>query len=459
MAMKAAVPLYGYQKRWLQDKSRFKLGRWSRQTGKTFTTTLDIVDDCFEHIARGRRTKWVILSRGERQSREAMEAVKMHCRAYNLAIEELEGSFKGSDDTEYKMLEVVLPGGTRIIGLPANADTARGFSANVFLDEFAFHADSRAIWAALFPVISNGFRLIVTSTPNGKGNKFYELATTAKGWSRHVVTIHEAVADGLPRNIDELREGLSDEDLWKQEYECDFIDEAHAWLPYELINAVEHELAGKPELYTGGPAYLGIDIAARKDLFVATAFEEVGDVLWEREMIVRKGIKFAEQDQLLDQMVRRYRVVRLDMDQTGMGEKPVEDAKRRYGETRVQGILFTNGNKQLLATQAKQRFEDRRIRLHEGDRLLRGDLHSIQRSQTDGGTIRFTADRESGSHADRAWSIFLGINAASTPYQTYAYEAVRPVGGKTTNPMRPSHDDDVRRIGNGGGWRGRSGAP
>ena len=25
-----AVPLYGYQKRWLQDRSRFKLGRWSR---------------------------------------------------------------------------------------------------------------------------------------------------------------------------------------------------------------------------------------------------------------------------------------------------------------------------------------------------------------------------------------------------------------------------------------------
>ena len=59
-------------------------------------------------------------------------------------------------DAGYKALEVAFPSGSRITALPANADTARGFSANVFLDEFAFHADSRKIWAALFPVISKG---------------------------------------------------------------------------------------------------------------------------------------------------------------------------------------------------------------------------------------------------------------------------------------------------------------
>ena len=42
-----AVPLYPYQRRWIQDPSRFKIAMFSRQSGKTFTTTLDIVDDCY----------------------------------------------------------------------------------------------------------------------------------------------------------------------------------------------------------------------------------------------------------------------------------------------------------------------------------------------------------------------------------------------------------------------------
>ena len=49
-----------------------------------------------------------------------------------------------------------------------------------FSIEFAFHKDSREIWKALFPVISAGWKLRVVSTPNGKGNKFYELVTDEK---------------------------------------------------------------------------------------------------------------------------------------------------------------------------------------------------------------------------------------------------------------------------------------
>lgn len=196
--MNAALQLYDYQQRWFLDRSRFKIGKFARQTGKTFTTTLELVDDCFETEANGGRTRWVILSRGERQAKEAMEeGVKKHCQAYSLVAKELEGYVTGASGERYTMLEAVLPGGSRITALPANPDTARGFAANVFLDEFAFHADSRKIWTALFPVISNGYKLRVTSTPNGKGNKFYELMTDASldtVWSRHVVDIYQAIA-------------------------------------------------------------------------------------------------------------------------------------------------------------------------------------------------------------------------------------------------------------------------
>ena len=105
-----AIPLHLYQRRWFLDRSRFKIGMFARQTGKTFTTSLELVDDCFEAEALGGRARWVILSRGERQAREAMEeGIKKHARAYNIAISEFESAFRGADGTVYNALEVRHP--------------------------------------------------------------------------------------------------------------------------------------------------------------------------------------------------------------------------------------------------------------------------------------------------------------------------------------------------------------
>ena len=408
--------LYDYQKRWINDTSRFKIGMFSRQSGKTYTTTLEIAEDIIRAELEKRRVRWVILSRGERQAKEAMEeGLKVHLRAYGAAFEAFETSFHLSDASSCKSLEVVMAHGSRVTALPANPDTARGFSANVFLDEFAFHQNSRKIWAALFPVVSrNGLRLRVVSTPNGKGNKFYDLMTSdeTSGWSKHIVDIYQAVKDGLPRDIDALRAALDDPDAWAQEYELQWLDEASAWLSFDLINSVEHELAGRPDEYQGGPCYVGVDIGRRHDLFVVWVVEKIGDVLWTREIIERRGASFAEQDMLLDSVFERYRVARCCMDQTGMGEKPVEDAQRRHGPRRVEGVLFTSSHKLALATLGKEAFEDRRIRIPLGNNSLRNDLHKLQKVSSPTGAPRFVADSDSGGHADRTWACFLAVNAA-----------------------------------------------
>jgi len=421
-----ALRLYGYQKRWIADRSRFKIGMFARQTGKTFTTTLEIVDACYQAAAEGRRERWVILSRGERQAKEAMdEGIKRHAQAYGLAFDDAEFDWKG-DTGSFKALEVTLPGGSRITALPANPDTARGFSANVFLDEFAFHRDSRTIWKALFPVISAGWRLRVTSTPNGKDNKFFELMTGQDDtWSRHVVDIWDAIADGLPRDVDELRAGIGDEDAWAQEYELKWLDEASAWLSYDLITSCEDDGAGDPSSYQGGVCFIGNDIGRRNDLWVAQVVEQVGDVLWDRERVELKRATFAEQDEALDDLMRRYRVGRLCMDQTGMGEKPVEDAQRRYGSSRVEGVLFTGPNKLVMATAGKERFEDRTIRIRMGDQKLRADLHKLRKVASATGAPRFVAERDD-DHADRTWAAFLAIHAAGDGPREYAYRAVPP---------------------------------
>lgn len=416
--MQTGLTLYPYQKAWLKDPSRFAVGMFARQSGKTFASALGIVEDCIRSPQR-----WVILSRGERQAREMMdEHIKRLFKVYQAAFEVLEYDLEGS----HKALEVTLPNGSRVTALPANPDTARGFSANVLLDEFAFHQDSRKIWGALYPVISKpGLRLRVISTPNGKGNKFYDLVTGQDAaWSRHRVDIYEAVGQGLDRNIEELREGIGDSDLWAQEYELAWLDEASAWLSYDLINTCESDLAALDGSgYEGGEVYIGNDIGLRGDLWVAWALELVGDVLWTREVRTLKRSTFAEHDAVLEEMFGKYNVRRLCIDQTGMGERSTETYTKRYGSSRVEGVIFGSNSKQGLAMLGKQAFEDRRLRIPAGDPAIRKDLHKLQKVVTAAGTVRFNADRDAAGHADRAWALFLAINAASNPKMVYEFRS------------------------------------
>jgi phage FluMu gp28-like protein len=448
-----------YQRAWIADESRFKIGMFARQTGKTFSTGGEASDDCFKAWVEDRRARWVILSRGERQAAEMMtEVIKPFTKAfyevYNTVVKGGEPRFEETEfrapqekgpDAVYKAMEVAFPNGSRITALPANPDTARGFSANVILDEFAFHAKSREIWAALFPVISKGQqKLRVISTPNGKGNKFYELMTAEDSvWSRHVIDIYEAVKQGLERDVDMLRKGMADEDAWAQEYELKWLDEASAWLDYDLISSCEAEGAGKPDGYQGGPCFIGVDIAARNDLFVIWVCELVGDVLWTREVIARRRISFAEQDALLADVFARYRVIRAKIDQTGMGEKPVEDAQRRHGSSRVEGVLFTGANKLGMATVLKERFQDRKLRIPAGDPVLRSDLHAIKSQVGVTGQRRLIADGETDGHADRFWAAALCCAAAELGEATYEY---RGAGSGRGRGMGADDDEDRDRF-------------
>jgi DNA-binding LytR/AlgR family response regulator len=99
------------------------------------------------------------------------------------------------------------------VAIPANPDTARGYSANLVLDEFAIHERPFDIWAAIYPSITNPLngekRLRIVSTPKGRGNKFADLWEHNDTYSKHKVTIEDAVRMGLPVDIEELKRAVS----------------------------------------------------------------------------------------------------------------------------------------------------------------------------------------------------------------------------------------------------------
>ena len=125
------------------------------------------------------------------------------------------------------------------------------------------------------------------------------------------------------------------------------------------------------------------------------------------------------------------------------------DAQRRYG-SRVHGIHFTNSIKQHLATQGKKAFEDRRLRI-PGTQAVRYDLHKLKRVTGATGLARFVADSDANGHADRAWALFMAIEAQATmnhePFEFTPIPARR--GGTDPN--------DDRSIATKEWWGGRGG--
>ncbi len=362
--LKQSIPVLPYQDRWIMDDSQLKIAVWSRQSGKSYAAALRAVVKCL-----GRRTQYIILSKGERQSRLFMEKVKDFCVAFK-KFKILPG-FDELPETDDKTMEVYFPHNrSRIIGLPANPDTARGYTGHIVLDEFAFHGDARKIYAACFPIITRGYSIEVISTPNGTAGKFYEVAKAAglvgvgnqglgvrEGfslnpnppspipnpqpltpalWSGHKVDIYDAVAQGLPAKIDLLRSGCDDEETWLQEYCCQFLSDAQNYIPVELISTCVHEEAttegnevsgaryqvpGKPETAALTPdtrhltpstrdLYLGVDIGRKRDLTIAWLFEKVGGVLWSRRLLTLKGVSFDEQEKAISGLIEgaRYQV-------------------------------------------------------------------------------------------------------------------------------------------------------
>jgi len=406
------VPLLPYQRADVESNARFRWCCWSRQTGKSFTKSL-------RRLIRGlqRRRNQILLSAGERQSQELMLKVRQHCRALNLAA-----SAVGSNllqGASFRHLAVELPGGVRIIGLPANPQTIRGFTGDVFLDEFAMHRDDRAIWAGVFPaILRNEGELDVASTPKGRDNLFAELRDNPM-FEHSTVTLAEAVAAGLDVDIEAIRSSMNDEELFRQEFGCEFLDEASALLTYEQIARVEDPSLDRtwdPAGLADGehPLYCGVDIGRHRDLTVMWVVEAVGNELVTRGVRETRGEPFREQSAALAELLEVRRLRKCCIDGGGIGMPLAEAAVERFGPGRVEAVTFTAKVKDDLASRLRMRVEEGSIRVPV-DEAIRNDWHSVRRSVTAIGAARYEAGRGVEGHADRFWAACLAVRAAGGP--------------------------------------------
>ena len=437
--------LLPYQRAWVQDSARFKIWLKSRQIGGSLAAAFEVVADAIETGG-----DWVILSAGERQALEFMDKVN---RAASIFCDAVSYSSGREYRPEIQKSQLRFPNGARVLALPANPSTARGYSANLILDEFAFHENPEEIWRAVYPIISNPLRgalkLRVISTPAGRNNKYFDLWEHAPAFSRHQTTVYDAVAQGLALNIDELRANLADSDGWAQEFECQFMEHSSQVFPADVVKACESTDASldasadqfSTDLRPRPVLFVGIDVGRKRDLTVAWTLERIhGGTLVTREVLVLDRVPFPQQEAIL--LPRVMAAAFTAIDATGIGGPVSEHLAASLDDTRLEGVTFTGDRKRELFERLKKALQARAVALPSAA-VIRDDLGSMQRIVSPGGTIRYTAARTADGHADRSTALALAVHAAqrNPSVAPGAFAAARfPTG------LRPRHRPALTRY-------------
>jgi hypothetical protein len=209
-----------WQAKVMRSPSKRLLLNCSRQAGKSTCTAVIGL-----HCAVYRPRSLVLLvSPSLRQSRELFGKVQ--------------DFMKGLDTQpaldEDNRLSMALGNGSRVVALPGDGDTIRGFSSPALIieDEGSYVDDG--LYRAIRPMLAvSGGRLILLGTPNGRRGHFFEAWQSGETWERIEVPASECPRIS-PDFLEDERAALGDS-WFKQEYECQFLDAVGALFRYEDI--------------------------------------------------------------------------------------------------------------------------------------------------------------------------------------------------------------------------------
>jgi phage FluMu gp28-like protein len=424
-----------YQTQWLDDCALIKVWEKSRRIGATYTQAYEDVRDIVtkkEYTSGRPITRVYFSSKDEDAGKEYIEYCLRYAKVFNSVAKDA-GVQVIDEETGVKTRVLDFANGGKIFALSSAPTAFNSKGGKIVWDEAALHKDQRGMWSGAQPAaVVWGYPIRILSTHKGKSTLFYRFCENTRkgktGWSLHRVTIVDAVVMGLydkvrgrvttneerAEYLENIRASCQSEDIFREDYMAEPVDATTAFIPYEMIELCESAdaLRDLDELAASDNAlYAGWDIGRKRDLSVIVVLEEIGNFLCTRVIQEFDRVPFRRQMDFLDKVMKLSALRRICVDQTGMGIPLTEEAQERYGKFAVEGVTFTGQTKEVLAVEARNMLEDRRVMLPDSERL-RESIHSIKRIVTAAGNIRFDAERtDETGHADHFWALALAIHA------------------------------------------------
>ena len=446
-----------FQLQFLNNQTRYDITNKARQTGFSWLCALDaLLDSVFNTHAP---PPYTFVSINLTEAREKIYYAKRIIDAFDPPIRAKYFQLERDSLTELETNT-----GARFISHPCKPvrGKARG---RVYLDEMAHYPDvlARDIYTAALPVTTRGGYIRIGSSPLGASGLFWEIFTESirpypgfadnKRWQpwwtvralcndvataaiiAPTMTTEERVYRFGTAVIIEIFENMFLEDF-QQEYECAWVDEALAWIPWENIQANQSQdllwwHATDPDMavnmlseiktaiaekhiensFTGG-----IDVGRKKDL---TEFMMLGKTLNGvkplRFSVSLDRTPFDTQQKLFDLLISELPFTMVLVDQNGIGAQLAENLHR--SNSVADGVDFTNVSKELWAVEARLQVERKQTPLPL-DRDIAYQIHSIKKTVTAAKNNVFDTEKNEKHHADKFWAWALAIWAQKTKRTT-----------------------------------------
>ena len=395
--------LYPYQQEITEEDFRLSIKKKSRQIGGTFAFSFKAVNN-----AIFKKKNQILISNSQRQARIAMGYVSKFVESFQ-HLEEFRGlKFETDQAVEKKFPKAF--GDASIYSVPPNPETIRGLNGDVLWDEAALCKNDVKVYTAILPMVTRNHSLSINSTCYGQSNLFYNIYTDTlkyKDYNRSSLDIYEAIDKGLDVDIELIRNNF-DEDSFRQEFLCEFIDESTSYFPYNLLRELiedfnESEIKGK--------CYIGVDVGRSHDRTAILVIREVGNSFYLTRKEVLDKMKFDEQIKIISQVFYEEQPERVLIDKGAIGMQLAETLTEKYGF--CEGVNFTNTFISEIVTNAKKIFEQKNFKFNE-DKDLISEIHSINKEVSATNLVSFRSKRDSKGHSDSAWSLLLALYCCKT---------------------------------------------
>jgi phage FluMu gp28-like protein len=490
--------LLPYQREWVLDRAQVKVCVKSRRIGITWATAYEAVEVAMTAESDGGSDFWY-MSYSEASAKEFIPDVVKWSRALGVVASRRDEVLSDSQAAELYLLapgqrsiqvtSLTYASGHRVHILPALPRALRGKDGMFCVDEAAYSPDLKAVLVAANAFKMWGGRVAVISTQGDVDGAFNQLVENIRGgrgaaarYSLHVVTLLDAVAQGLYKRICESngwkwsekaeRQWVDDclaEDGADCEYLCIPRRSGGTYLPRDLVEACMHadyrvvhfrakdEFLKLPEvardrqvdtwlrlevdpwlakLPRDKPHYLGEDFGRARDGTVLAIGYLARDLTLEVPLLLELwNVPFESQKRVLEHVGSRLpRLSGMVLDATGNGSYLAEQAVLRWGEEIAEPAKMNDPWYAEQLPKARARFQDLGIRIPKDLDVLQ-DLGAFQ--VIDGvpklpklRTLASGKDLQGiKRHGDAGIAIACLVAAASKPAFSYGYQAVPKRGG------------------------------
>lgn len=439
------------QRELLRTDARRCIVNCTRQWGKSTVTAVKCVYNAFYYP----ESLILVVSPSARQSAEFIRKTSGFVRKLGMRI-------RGDGDNE---MSILMPNGSRIVGLPSTEDRIRGFSSvRLLVIDEASRVDDK-LYHAVRPMLAVGGRggkggdLWLMSTPNGKLGFFYDI--WAKGgpeWTRIRVPATECPRISPDFLAEERRANSSR--FFRQEYLCEFLDREDGAFCDDWIDDAIHDnvpALGQHEPPVPGWSieeasrrfYVGLDLGQRQDYTAIAVVErhrilsgEVHAGTRDRSEKVRYRCRLLRRMPLGTGWVEVVDRVRnlmqskelrdrstLVVDASGVGS-PVVEMLRKSAGCPIDPVTITAGNhlkidthgykmpRHELMSQLALMLEKRELEIssHAGEiENVRNELRNLRIRFGSKGQERFDPDKQS-VHDDLVIAMALGFWKAKRSY-------------------------------------------